>query len=479
MAKKEKTGVFNSKLNAISAEALAAIESKDAGRLAAAVATVAGAGIFSFFSESGKMAPHMLSTAIASGWVEGARILMPLDNQWSYQEINWATRRPLALGGAQGWDSTKMTFGEDILCGPLGVACISGQVECAKILLESQQDDKRRRVANFERSDFAGNLDFMIDCGAKKELAVYLDAMGPIALAHEVDKTSLLEAPRALIELASGPYANKHSDAVAGEMLRMLFAHGFKSLAQERLTEGDSSDSVWGWAEDLWGHAIAESCAGIVAALIDEGFPPQKLAYEKSPLCRAAESLDSRSAFAVDIVSRLLNAGALGESVRNREGVAFDAVAAAVKQSNWKIAGLLAEACPLEWSSEQKIRASEDNVGKQAALNALFEKSAKARSAGEQAAAKQEPCLGESLIKAEGRARDAEKKLEDSERTLARLEARVRCLEAIEPRSTDESTCQSAERDGAAEQSTEARERMARARALAPMTASEKRGPRR
>lgn len=477
MVEKEKKAInAPRKLNAASMEALAAIESRDADRLAAAIGEVSKKGVARLFSSSGKMASHMLSTAIAQGWLEGARLLMPLDNQWSPVAINWATRRPLALGDKQEWGVVDLAFGKDIECGPLGVACISGQVECAKMLLARTKDDKRRRVANFP--DFSGNLKFIIATGAKEELRVYLTAMGPLGQAQDIDQKNMVEACGALVMLADRRHDQGHGvgEAAAAGMLQMLLAHGFKDFIQKKT--GKSRED-WSWADGLWTRAIINSWAGMVAALIDEGMPPQSPAYGKSPLRRAAESGGRNTLFAMDVASQLLKAGVLGPSIENRKAVALDALEGAVKESNWKIAELLVEACPPDWASEQGIRASVADAGKLAALDALFKKSATARIA-EEAQDGQDNFLGESLKRAEMRAEAAEKRLAESDRMLAGMEALVRRLEALVPQleSADGEAmgeaCEAMGADfGAARKpSIVARERVAKAMASAPTTSS-------
>lgn len=340
-------------LSASSQAALAAIFKKDEEALKEAIAGARKkiAGVISWKTP---LAPHLLSTAASIGWVKGMELLMPIDNQWQPQLVNWSTRRPAALGEDKPSSSEDMAFWQDVACSPLGFACISGQAKCVKVILNSQ-GGRRRWPADLSQSQGLGALDFLIRQGGVKELKTYL-AGGGDALVEDPQGTilGLWAIERLLADNRPGnpsgaePSAGMmvEADKRAAAMLRLLAENGL-SATGGRASMGDGG--ARNRAQALWTSCLRQSAPETTRELLRQGVSANFVKTEtgaQRPLSLAASQENPllHDLSAKTIVA-LLGAGAqadyLEEAPGDVSGLA-PALMFAIHAKNWAAAKALA-----------------------------------------------------------------------------------------------------------------------------------------
>lgn len=345
----QKGGKFDA-MSRASKSALAAILSKDSGRLKklAERAQLKGFGKI-MGGMNGELAPHLLSTAAALGWLEGVRILSPLDNQWGALEVNWRTRLPSALGESS--ERRPPTFGSapNAPYRPLGFACISGSVDCALEIIEAQRGERRCLTEDdycWHRDQ--STLGLLVTHGGGLPLKAYIDAVGGISAPDAVSAMAALES---LLDGADGAEAENRAEAEVAQTLSLLIKHGMSIEPKRRALDDQEYDRVE-WCFSLWAKSLRESRVGLVEVFLKGGIivdgPPGH-----HPLAAAAgQECPARQAQSAEVIKMLI--GALPPlTMDNRVGIL--ALERAVDASNWPAATALAAEMSIGTNSKERL----------------------------------------------------------------------------------------------------------------------------
>lgn len=307
-------------LNFVSKEALDAIRLRDLDRLANAIMTrpTRDGTLRGFFaSHEERFAPYLLSAAISRGWLEGARLLMPFENQWGAVHVNWNTKQPAAVSFAK-WSPSDMDFWEDIPCTPMGFACISGQADCVAEIL-GNQGPARAWPVDSRKTKSTNPLSFLIEQGASAAVETYLEGGGnpsPRQRGERLADWAIIKLLRESLPMARSGTEKSREGArkAAGEIVRSLAKRG-ERLHPKRGANGEFLGKHW--AESLWIQSLLMSAPEVAAELMRGGikgwdFPPVKGAGDGgvswSPLAVAAGQSDPRMrGRAVETVSAILS----------------------------------------------------------------------------------------------------------------------------------------------------------------------------
>ena len=333
-----------------SKNALAAILSEDSERLKKLAGRAQLRGLGKIMGGiNGELAPHLLSTAAALGWVEGVRILSSLDNQWGASEVNWKTLLPSALGESH--DRRPSKFGsapKNAPYRPLGFACISGSVECAREIIETQWGERRFLTEDDYCWRDQSTLGLLVEHGGGLPLEAYIDAVRGIS---PPDAISAMAALESLLDGAEGAEAENRAEAEVAQTLSLLIKHGMSIEPKRRALDDQEYDRVE-WCFSLWAKSLRESRVGLVEVFIKGGVivdgPPGH-----HPLAAAAgQECPARQAQSAQVIKMLI--GALPPlTMDNRVGIL--ALERAVDASNWPAATALAEAMSIGADSKDRL----------------------------------------------------------------------------------------------------------------------------
>lgn len=332
-----------------SKNALAAILSEDSERLKKLAGRAQLRGLGKIMGGiNGELAPHLLSTAAALGWVEGVRILSSLDNQWDASEVNWKTLLPSALGESH--DPRPSKFGsapKNAPYRPLGFACISGSVECAREIIETQWGERRFLTEDDYWRD-QSTLGLLVEHGGGLPLEAYIDAVRGIS---PPDAISAMAALESLLDGAEGAEAENRAEAEVAQTLSLLIKHGM-SIEPKRMALDDKEYDRVEWCFSLWAKALRESRLGVAEVFLKGGItvdgPPGQ-----HPLAVASGQKDpARQAQSAQMVKMLLDAL---PSLSMDNGVVLLALERAVDASNWPAATALAAAMSIGADNKERL----------------------------------------------------------------------------------------------------------------------------
>lgn len=296
-----------------------------------------------------ELAPHLLSTAAALGWAEGVRLLSPLGNQWGAIEANWETRAPSALSESSERRPPIFGAAPPGPYRPLGFACISGSVECAREIIQFQRGEKR-----FLTEDDYGwhgdlsTLALLVAHGGGLPLEAYIDAVGGVSAP---DARSAMAVIESMLDGAVGPDEAQLAEAEAAQTLAQLIKSGM-SIEPQMMPSNDKEYDRVEWSFSLWAKSLRESRVGLVDVFVSGGIivdgPPGQ-----HPLAVAAGAKDQASQErSAAIVKRLIEAM---PPLAIDNGVGLLALERAGDAFNWPAATALAAAMSLGADDKARI----------------------------------------------------------------------------------------------------------------------------
>lgn len=372
-------------LNAPSRDAQAAILDKDEARLKKAIAS-ARRKIAGVIPWSTRLAPHLLSTAISVAWIRGAELLMPIDNQWQPQLVNWRTRRPAALDEDKQWGFEDMAFWQDVACTPLGFACISGHARCVKIIMNSQTG-RRLWPADLSQNQGLGTLDFLIRQGGVRELKTYLaaggnagqeDAQGTVLGLWAIERLLAESRPSGTQDAQPSVARMAEADKRAAAMLRLLAEHGLSAAGRGGSIRAEDAGNRPG---SLWNHCLQQSAPEMARELLRQGMSPNlvtktELGMQRPLSLAASQENPLLHDLSAKTIAVLLGAGAqadyLEEAPSPAKGLA-PALMFAVYAKNWAAAKALAGSTTMTSDIQELLKSQKPEMGKVLDIPAIME----------------------------------------------------------------------------------------------------------